>query len=76
MNEFQLKDYLREIKTVGLNEFIVNLAVMKDQNPGAPHLNFHELGQLWNKLPSSERINQKAEVARLLNRNPRTSKEV
>ena len=66
MAKFNLEDYLSEIRTVGLDKFIVNLAVMKEQNPGAPKLNFHELGQAWNKLPSDERIAQREKVTRML----------
>lgn len=69
-----LEDYLAEIRAVGLDKFIVNLAVMKEQNPGAPKLNFHELGQEWNKLPSAERIAQRANVAKILSRS-RATKE-
>lgn len=76
MAKFNLEDYLSEIRAVGLDKFIVNLAVMKEQNLGAPKLNFHELGQAWNKLPSDERIAQKERVARVLSRSPRANKEV
>ena len=76
MAKFNLEDYLSEIRAVGLDKFIVNLAVMKEQNPGAPKLNFHELGQVWNKLPSDERIAQREKVARTLSRSSRAPKEV
>ena len=76
MAKFNLEDYLSEIRAVGLDKFIVNLAVMKEQNPGAPKLNFHELGQAWNKLPSDERTAQREKVARTLSRSSRTPKEV
>ena len=76
MSKFNLENYLLEIRAVGLDKFIVNLAVMKEQNPGAPKLNFHELGQAWNKLPSDERIAQREKVARVLSRSSRATKEV
>ena len=76
MAKFNLEDYLSEIRAVGLDKFIVNLAVMKEQNPGAPKLNLHELGQEWNKLPSAARLEQKANVAKMLSRSSRTTKEV
>lgn len=76
MAKFNLEDYLSGIRTVGLDKFIVNLAVMKEQNPGAPKLNFHELGQAWNKLSSDERIAQREKVARMLSRSSRATKEV
>ena len=76
MAKFNLEDYLSEIRAVGLDKFIVNLAVMKEQNPGASKLNFHELGQAWNKLTSDERIAQREKVARILSRSSRAPKEV
>ena len=76
MAKFNLEDYLSEIRAVGLDKFIVNLAVMKEQNSGAPKLNFHERGQAWNKQPSDERIAQKEKVARMLSRSSRANKEV
>ena len=33
MSKFNLENYLPEIRAVGLDKFIVNLAVMKEQNP-------------------------------------------
>lgn len=76
MSKFNLESYLPEIRAVGLDKFIVNLAVMKEQNPGAPKLNFHELGQSWNRLPSDERVAQREKVARVLSRSSRATKEV
>ena len=76
MSKFNLEDYLSEIRAVGLDKFIVNLAVMKEQNPGAPKLNFHELGQSWNRLPSDERVAQREKVARVLSRSSQAAKEI
>lgn len=76
MSKFNLENYLPEIRAVGLDKFIVNLAVMREQNPGAPKLNFHELGQEWNKLPSAERLEQRANVAKMLSRSSRATKAV
>lgn len=76
MSKFNLGNYLPEIRAVGLDKFIVNLAVMKEQNPGAPKLNFHELGQEWNKLSSAERLEQKVNVAKTLSRSSRATKTV
>lgn len=75
MTSFNLEKYLSEIRAVGLDKFIVNLAVMKEQYPGAPNLNFHELGQAWNKMPSDERIRQKSVVTKALHRTSRMTKE-
>ena len=74
MAKFNLSNYMSEIRAVGLDKFLINLAVMKEQNPGASQLNFHELGQEWNKLPSAERLEQRATVEKMLNRPTRTNR--
>lgn len=74
MTKFNLSNYISEIRAVGLDRFLVNLAVMKEQNPGASRLNFHELGQEWNKLPSAERLEQREAVEKMLNRQSRTNR--
>ena len=51
-----------------VNHFITNLLVMKEQYPVAPNVNFHELGQQWNRLPSEARNRQKAATISLLQR--------
>lgn len=42
--------------------FIANLTTMKEHYPGCSELNFHELGQQWNRLLSKEKVAQKAET--------------
>lgn len=74
MAKFNLSNYISEIRAVGLDKFLINLAVMKEQNPGASQLNFHELGQEWNKLPSAERLEQRETVEKMLNRPSRTNR--
>lgn len=74
MAKFNLSNYMSEIRAVSLDKFLINLAVMKEQNPGASQLNFHELGQEWNKLPSAERLEQRETVERMLNRPSRTNR--
>lgn len=74
MAKFNLSNYMSEIRAVGLDKFLINLAVMKEQNPGASQLNFHELGQEWNKLPSAERLEQRETVEKMLNRPTRTNR--
>ena len=54
-----------------LNRFVVNLVTMKEHTNGCPDLNFHELGQQWNKLLSKERVAQKAETLARLQKYPR-----
>lgn len=51
---------------VALQCFIANLTTMKEHYEGASELNYHEIGQQWNKLLSKEKVAQKAEtLARL-----------
>lgn len=51
---------------VALQCFIANLTTMKEHYKGCSELNFHELGQQWNKLLSREKVQQKADtLARL-----------
>lgn len=51
---------------VALQCFVANLTTMKEHYKGCPELNYHELGQHWNKLLSKEKVAQKAEtLARL-----------
>lgn len=51
---------------VALQCFIANLSTMKEHFKGASELNYHELGQQWNKLLNKDKVEQKAEtLARL-----------
>lgn len=73
-----LSDYEKELRMYmaqddmtperAVNHFITNLLVMKEQYPVAPNVNFHELGQSWNRLPSEERNRQKVATISLLQR--------
>ena len=56
---------------VALQCFIANLTTMKEHYKGCPELNYHELGQQWNKLLSKEKVAQKAETLMRLNKYPR-----
>lgn len=51
--------------------FIANLTTMKEHYSGCPELNFHELGQQWNKLLSKEKVAQKHETLARLRKYPR-----
>lgn len=51
--------------------FIANLTTMKEHYEGCPELNYHELGQQWNKLLSKEKVAQKAETLARLQKYPR-----
>lgn len=52
--------------------FIANLTTMKEHYQGCPHLNFHELGQHWNKLLSKDKVAQKAETLARVHKYPRS----
>ena len=56
---------------VAMQCFIANLATMKEHYKGCPELNYHELGQRWNKLPSKEKVAQKTETLARLRKYPR-----
>lgn len=56
---------------VALQCFIANLTTMKEHYIGCPDLNYHELGQQWNKLLSKEKVAQKAETLARLQKYPR-----
>lgn len=70
--KFQLSTYTPHILQIAeeqkvdvdtaLQYFIVNLTTMREHHKGAKELNFHELGQQWNKLLSKEKVAQKAET--------------
>ena len=75
-NKFQLSTYTPQIlqiaeandmtPEVAFQCFIANLTTMREHYKGAPDLNYHELGQQWNRLLSQEKVDQKAEtLARL-----------
>ena len=78
---FNLVDYTMDIQRMAnehkcspekaMGMFIANLAVMKEHYKGAPHLNYHELGQLWNALKGDERNNQKNETRNRLSKSKR-----
>lgn len=75
-NKFQLSTYTPHIMRIAeagkhtpeiaLQCFIANLTTMKEHYKGASELNYHEIGQQWNKLLSKEKVAQKADtLARL-----------
>lgn len=61
---------------VALQYFIANLSTMKEHYKGCPELNYHELGQQWNKLLSKEKVAQKAEALARLRKYPRSGGRV
>ena len=78
MPKFNLSDHVADVYKLAeankvsveeaLYQFLTNLAVMKEQFKGTPELNYHQLGQAWNKLLSKEKVAQKAEMQALLKR--------
>ena len=81
-DKFNLVDYTTHIlKIAAANEgitaevavqcFIANLSTMKEHYKGCPELNYHELGQQWNKLLSKDKVAQKAETLARLQKHPR-----
>ena len=56
---------------VALQCFVANLTTMKEHYKGCPELNYHDLGQQWNKLLSKEKVSQKAETLARLQKYPR-----
>ena len=80
--KFNLSAYTQEVLQIAeknnisieeaMHRFLANLAVMSEHYKGASNLNYHELGQKWNKLLNQEKIEQKAEFkARLSKYNKR-----
>ena len=80
-SKFQLSEYTTQIlriadaqkctPEIALHYFIVNLTTMKEHHSGASELNYHELGQQWNKLLSKEKVVQKEEAKARLQKYPR-----
>ena len=79
--KFNLVDHTMDIQKIAdtnecsneeaMSLFIANLAVMREHYKGAPHLNYHVLGQLWNALTGEERNNQKIETRNRLRKTKR-----
>lgn len=82
--KFNLSDYTHHVlkiaeennvpHEVALQYFLENLATMKEHHKGAPKLNYHQLGQQWNKLLSKDKIAQKAEAQARLAKYPQRGK--
>lgn len=70
-NYMNIKD-LEPAKAV--EHLVVNLRVMKDFYPISSEMNFRELGQQWNNLPSDDRIKQQRDLIATLKRSPRGSR--
>ena len=57
-----------------VEHLMVNLRVMKDFYPISSEMNFRDLGQQWNNLPSDDRIKQQRDLVATLKRSPRGSR--
>lgn len=85
-DKFQLSSYTPQIRKlaevnewstdVALQKFIENLTTMKEHHKGASDLNYHELGQQWNKLLNKEKIAQKADAQARLSKYSRAGGKV
>ena len=71
LNYMNAKD-LEPAKAV--EHLMVNLRVMKDFYPISSEMNFRDLGQQWNNLPSDDRIKQQRDLVATLKRSPRGSR--
>lgn len=70
-NYMSIKD-LEPAKAV--EHLVVNLRVMRDFYPISSEMNFRDLGQQWNNLPSDDRIKQQRDLVATLKRSPRGSR--
>ena len=76
---FTLSNYEKEVRNYmntkdlepakAVEHLVVNLRVMKDFYPISSEMNFRDLGQQWNNLPSDDRIKQQRDLVATLKRN-------
>ena len=81
---FILANYEKEVRNYmnakdlepakAVEHLMVNLRVMKDFYPISSEMNFRDLGQQWNNLPSDDRIKQQRDLVATLKRSPRSSR--
>lgn len=81
---FVLANYEKEVRNYmnikdlepskAVEHLVVNLRVMKDFYPISSEMNFRELGQQWNNLPSDDRIKQQRDLVATLKRGSRSSR--
>lgn len=81
---FTLANYEKEVRNYmntkdlepakAVEHLVVNLRVMKDFYPISSEMNFRNLGQEWNNLPSDDRIKQQRDLVATLKRGPRGSR--
>lgn len=78
MNQFNLSDYVSEIRaiadhngctvTAAVDRMIVNLNTFNEYHQGTGTLNYHVIGQHWGALTSAQKIDQKNAVKRLVSK--------
>ena len=68
----RLADHNKCSVEVALQCFIANLSTMREYYKGASELNYHELGQHWNRLLSEEKVAQKSDALARLQKYPRS----
>lgn len=81
---FNLSDYTHKVLQIAeannvSNEtafqyLLTNLTTMREHYKGAPDLNYHQLGQQWNKLLSKDKVAQKLEARMRLSKYPQRGK--
>ena len=81
---FILANYEKEIRNYmntkdlepdkAVEHLVVNLRIMKDFYPISSEMNFRDLGQQWNNLPSDDRIKQQRDLVATLKRSLRGSR--
>ena len=83
VESFNLSDYTSDVVKLAANNpgmsvedalqcFVENLTCMREHYQGCPHLNYHMLGQQWNKLLSKTKVAQKSEALARLHRYAKT----
>ena len=86
-DKFNLVDYTNHVlkiaaanrdvpAEVALQYFIENLTCMKEHHKGCSELNYHELGQQWNRLLSVEKVTQRSEALARLKKYPKAGGRV
>lgn len=81
MEQFNLKDFLPEIRSIAQNNdctqtaavdrMIVNLNTFNEHHRGTGSLNYHILGHYWGALPAAQKVAQKREVKELVGKRRR-----
>lgn len=78
MNQFNLTDYVSEVRaiaenngctvTAAVDRMIVNLNTFNECHRGTGTLNYHVIGHHWGALTSAQKIEQKNATKRLVSK--------